>query len=152
MALDPRPRGLRPARKLDASYRRVTAGTAMSRRTGVDPEPDAQTLELLREVRRRIRAGNPEHFLAHLSEEPPWVAALPKAEAAAARKMLAATRELARRAIAERRGESSPVPVAALKPLPRRTPEQEARNLALAQRADEREVAVAPLNRPPRSR
>ncbi len=123
----------------------------MFRRTGVDPGPDAQTLELLREVRRRIRAGNPEHFLAHLSEEPRWVAALPKAQAAAARRMLAATRELAKRAIAERQGVCPP-PSLPLASLPRRTPEQEARNLALAQRADEQDLAVAPLTRPTRSR
>jgi hypothetical protein len=123
----------------------------MSRQTGVDEGPDAQTLELLREVRRRIRAGNPEQFLARLSEEPRWVSALPKSEAAAARRMLAATRELAKRAIAGQRGPVSPASTPAPKPLPRRTPEQEARNLALARRADEQDLAVAPRRRPTRT-
>lgn len=60
--------------------------------------PDWEILKLLREVRRRVRAGNPQRFLDHLEAEPTWVAALPEAEAKVARTMLEATRELARRA------------------------------------------------------
>lgn len=61
--------------------------------------PDWEILKLLREVRRRVRAGNPQRFLDHLEAEPKWVAALPEAEAKVARSMLAATREFARRAV-----------------------------------------------------
>lgn len=61
--------------------------------------PDWEILKLLREVRRRVRAGNPQRFLEHLEAEPKWVAALPAPEAKVARTMLAATRELAQRAV-----------------------------------------------------
>lgn len=60
-------------------------------------EPDWELLNLLREVRRRARSANAGRYLAQLSEEPRWVAALPKAEARIARTMLEATRELALR-------------------------------------------------------
>jgi hypothetical protein len=60
--------------------------------------PDWEILNLLREVRRRIRAGNAARMVEQLAEEPRWVTALPEAEAKVARTMLAATRELAAKA------------------------------------------------------
>jgi hypothetical protein len=58
-------------------------------------EPDWEILNLLREVRRRARSASARSYLARLSEEPRWVAALPPAEARFARTMLEATREMA---------------------------------------------------------
>jgi len=64
--------------------------------------PDWEILRLLREVRSRIRAGDPRRFLERLEPEPRWVAALPEAEAKVARTVLDATRELARHALQAR--------------------------------------------------
>jgi hypothetical protein len=58
-------------------------------------EPDWEILNLLREVRRRAKSASARSYLARLSEEPRWVAALPPAEARFARTMLEATREMA---------------------------------------------------------
>lgn len=96
--------------------------------------PDWEILKLLREVRRRVRAGDPQRFLSRLEQEPRWVAALPPEEAKVARTMLDATRELARRAVEAKAGAVTASVDEA--PLPRRTKTQERRNLALARQAD----------------
>ncbi len=114
--------------------------------------PDWEILKLLREVRRRVRAGNPQRFLDHLAAEPNWVAALPAAEAKVARTMLEATRELARRAMdtapAEQEIFSSPAPVAA--PVP--APEPAYAQVGTKRRASPRVLSVQAAGVEPRRR
>lgn len=64
--------------------------------------PDWEILKLIREVRRRVNAGDPTRFLARLEAAPRWIAALPEPEAKVAGKMIELARELARRAVEAR--------------------------------------------------
>lgn len=87
-------------------------------------EPDWEILNLLREVRRRVRSSGAQGYLARLNEEPRWLSALPPAEARFARTMLEATREVAISAqwddAVERAVPSPPVTATAAAAAPRR--------------------------------
>ena len=74
--------------------------------------PDWEILKLVREVRRRVNAGDPRRFLERLGAEPRWIAALPGPEAKVAWTILEATRALARQAIEARAAAPSFVDVA----------------------------------------
>lgn len=68
-------------------------------------DADWEIFDLLREVRRRVRARQVLSALKALTVEPQWIAALPKSEANATRTLLKATRRLALVAESQRKSE-----------------------------------------------